>query len=273
MVIAFRTRLFLWAALMAALVLAAVVVLGWSRVLAFEVDRLDERLCQEARRLGPQAARAEDLPRLERDMLGKLHLGAPEQLHLAFHSADGQTRLASPRPGPAVPGEGADWKPAAQRQRGHGQCSVASARLEGVEWRMARYSADEGRGWLAVDLSPTKGELQSALRSALWGVVPASLLLIAAGAWLLASLTMRPVNHLREAMKAMTGQALDQRLPLQGEDREFQDLIQAYNTMLARLEANFRQASRFSADAAHELKTPLTILQGHIEQEIGRAHV
>ena len=69
-------------------------------------------------------------------------------------------------------------------------------------------------------------------------------------------------------MKQVSQQALDQRLPAADEDREFRELIDAYNTMLARLEASFQQASRFSADAAHELKTPLTILRGRIEQAI-----
>ena len=45
----------------------------------------------------------------------------------------------------------------------------------------------------------------------------------------------------------------------------------AYNLMLERLDISFQQASRFSADAAHELKTPLTILQGRIERAITQA--
>ena len=56
------------------------------------------------------------------------------------------------------------------------------------------------------------------------------------------------------------------RLATSGEDREFKELITSYNTMLERLERSFHQASRFSADAAHELKTPLTVLRGNIER-------
>jgi hypothetical protein len=52
-------------------------------------------------------------------------------------------------------------------------------------------------------------------------------------------------------MKSVDRNALGRRLPSRGEDREFAELIGAYNTMLDRLEASFEQASRFSADAAH----------------------
>jgi len=51
MTISFRTRLFVSATLIVACVLLLVVGLGWSRILAFDVERLDERLCMEARRL------------------------------------------------------------------------------------------------------------------------------------------------------------------------------------------------------------------------------
>jgi signal transduction histidine kinase len=58
---------------------------------------------------------------------------------------------------------------------------------------------------------------------------------------------------------------------VQGEDNEFVELIELFNSMLARLERSFKQAHRFSADAAHELKTPLAILQGQLERAIHSA--
>lgn len=110
-----------------------------------------------------------------------------------------------------------------------------------------------------------------ALRQAAVIALPLALVLTGLGAWLLSSLAMKPVTRLRDAMKAVDETALDQRLPAEREDREFQDLIDSYNRMLDRLEASFNQASRFSADAAHELKTPLTILQGRLEAAIARS--
>jgi two-component system heavy metal sensor histidine kinase CusS len=295
--ISFRTRLFAIAALIVAAVLAAVMILGWTRVLDFEVERLDDRLCMEARRLATQPLEADDMPRLEADMLGKLRLNSIDQLMLRFDSTEGaaaskssrwsdgleiaalnwarSARQDEPPPPKARPEKGSSGKaerPEPEERGPRGACSLASFAAGSTQWRAAVFAAPGGRGFVAADLAAPKAELQGAVRGALTLVIPLALVLTALGAWLLSSLTMRPVDRLRDAMKAVTQKALDQRLPGRGEDREFRELIGAYNTMLDRLEASFRQASRFSADAAHELKTPLTILQGRIEQAVRKSN-
>lgn len=310
MVISFRTRLFGVASLIVGTVLAAVMAVGWTRVLEVEVDRLDTRLCMEARRIATQPLRDDDLPALEADIALKLRLGSTEHLKLRFDpsrqnfgappirwrgtpladdlrwtqarrsSPLGQFRAEAPPPAtpPATPSAAAPPgarppPPDGQRNgpRQPGWCALASFASAASDWRAARFETQGGTSVVAVDLASVKAELQGAVQSALTIVVPMALGLTALGAWLLATLSLRPVNRLRAAMKGVTQQALDRRLPSHGEDREFQGLIADYNTMLARLEASFRQASRFSADAAHELKTPLTILQGRIEQAMGRS--
>jgi signal transduction histidine kinase len=64
---------------------------------------------------------------------------------------------------------------------------------------------------------------------------------------------------------------LHQRIATAEADQEFEPLITAFNAMLERLERSFHQATRFSGDAAHELKTPLAILQGELEQALQQA--
>jgi heavy metal sensor kinase len=298
MIVSFRTRLFVVSTLIVGAALASVMVAGWSSLLSVEVERLDARLCMEARRVATQPWHENDLPDLESDMLGKLHLTSVDQIMIAYDAADGDP--GSPlgqwnyrsHENDDFDIDGLNWAKASafrtfepseaehrrtanrheQRDRPLPRdCSLAHFSAFGQQWHAALFQRPNARGFVAADLAATKGELQGALQGALTVVIPLALLLTALGAWLLASFTMRPVNRLRNAMKNVSGKALDKRLPNSAEDREFRELIDAYNTMLARLEANFQQASRFSSDAAHELKTPLTILQGRLEQAIGKS--
>ena len=313
MTLSFRTRLFAVASAIVVFTLASVLVLGWSGLLKYQTDRLDERLCLEARRLATQMLDSDNLARLEADVLVRLRLVSREQLLFKVKQMDDETAFQSTRwtaaldamamtwalphfregnpegpggppperpdfpPPPRADGFGPPHRPepAARADRGArpppGRCSITSFSFENAQWRAARFELPRRQSVLAADLSATRSELQGAIRQALVFMVPLALLLTALGAWLLASLTMRPVNRLRMAMHGVTKAALDQRLETGGEDREFKELIAAYNVMLERLQSSFQQASRFSADAAHELKTPLTILRGRIEQAIKKS--
>jgi two-component system, OmpR family, heavy metal sensor histidine kinase CusS len=101
--------------------------------------------------------------------------------------------------------------------------------------------------------------------------LPAILLLVALAAWFLAGVALRPLYRVDDAIRRVTSQGLDQRIDEGEADWEFATLIQTFNQMLGRLEHSFQQASRFSGDAAHELKTPLAVLQGQLEREIQQA--
>ena len=109
------------------------------------------------------------------------------------------------------------------------------------------------------------------LRHAFLLAMPLALILIAAGASWLASQAIKPVTRLTESAEKTTAQGLGERIPAEGSAVEFSKLVSVYNDMLSRLELSFNQASRFSADAAHELNTPLTILLGHMDDALQSA--
>jgi two-component system, OmpR family, heavy metal sensor histidine kinase CusS len=119
---------------------------------------------------------------------------------------------------------------------------------------MAEYYADAGR-----------------YRRALLGAIPAALLFLAAGGWLISQRALKPVALITRTAEKITARALDQRVPRVDSDKELTHLVEVINGMLDRLEKSFGQAVRFSADAAHELQTPLTILQGELDAAVQHA--
>lgn len=125
---------------------------------------------------------------------------------------------------------------------------------------------------IAVSLNSVEREML-AIRNIFLISIFVVLFLITGGAWWLSGNALRPIRRLTRAIEQVTVKGLDQRVPIGTTDVEFVELIQVVNQMLESLERSFKQASRFSGDAAHELKTPLAILQGELEWTLQKAEV
>jgi len=145
---------------------------------------------------------------------------------------------------------------------------VVSRVAEGQSWRIGLATSDRSHLAVAVGTRSIDGDMQG-IRNAFLLAMPLALVLIGFGGWVFSRRALSPLQKLTAASRRVTAQGLDQRISSEGEDREFGELIEVFNGMLERLERSFNQAHRFSADAAHELKTPLAILQGQLERAIG----
>ena len=137
-------------------------------------------------------------------------------------------------------------------------------------WRLAIMGNDELRLVVGLSYEAVAADL-ARLRNIFLATLPIAVLLIGGGGWLVAGSALRPLRSITQTAERVTAQGLDQRIPVSHEDPEITRLIQVLNRMMDRLEASFRQASRFSADASHELKTPLTIMQGELENALQSA--
>ncbi|MGF1936665.1 MAG: ATP-binding protein [Nostoc sp. ChiQUE02] len=134
-------------------------------------------------------------------------------------------------------------------------------------WRIGATRFPNVQVAIAVSLQAVDQEM-AIIRNIFLVSIPGALLLVAVGAWLVSGGALRPIRQLTGVIQQVTVKGLDQRIPIGTTDVEFVELIQVFNLMLERLERSFTQASRFSGDAAHELKTPLTILQGELERTL-----
>lgn len=148
------------------------------------------------------------------------------------------------------------------------------------EWRY------EGRAWrglernVVVDQRPVSIQLMldvtthqvfsHQLAGWLWaGLGLAALLSVLLG-WLLVRSGLRPLRQVTEVIASVSARSLEERIE-QEVPAELRALVRAFNAMLARLEDSFVRLSNFSADIAHELRTPVTNLLTHTEVVLTRA--
>jgi two-component system sensor histidine kinase VanS len=82
-----------------------------------------------------------------------------------------------------------------------------------------------------------------------------------AGGWMLAGRMLAPLSRIADATRTAASGSLSHRIQLPGRRDEFRELADAFDGMLARLEAHVAEQQRFAANASHELRTPLAVTQ------------
>ncbi len=94
----------------------------------------------------------------------------------------------------------------------------------------------------------------------LW-TIPALLVLSALGGYILSRRALKPVDHITAATRLISVSNLSRRLPVPETRDELQRLSETCNEMLARLESAVNEITRFTADASHELRSPLAFMR------------
>ena len=102
-------------------------------------------------------------------------------------------------------------------------------------------------------------------RSNILVALPIILVLGALGGWVLARRSLSPIGYIASKARSITSENLSERLTPRGTDDEMDDLIRTINEMIARLESSFKRMAEFTADASHELKTPICAMRGEAE--------
>ncbi len=180
---------------------------------------------------------------------------------------DGQGRVLAASAGadrlvPALP---ADLRAAAL----DGPLTTPGARF-GVQspMRVVAVTAGDPQSPTSIVVATPAGDIDEAVRVVRLAVIigyAVLLAVMAAVAWRLISATLRPVEELRAGAEAITGASTSDSLPVPDSRDEIRRLAETLNDMLGRLESSRQRQRAFVADAAHELRSPLTSLRTQLE--------
>ena len=234
-------------------------------------QRIDRELVQESRELR-QLASGNDPETGEPfnaragrifEVFLERNIPAPNEVLLTF--VDGEPYLRSRPVTPYHLDEDpelvARWASLAETERG--DIDTPAGRVEYLAVPLLRGDRPQGVFVAAIFRDREREVVDSALRVVV-GVGVAMLLVGSVLAWLLADRVLRPVTAVTETARSISGGDLSRRIPVSGHD-EIAVLGETFNEMLARLQTAFETQRRFVDDAGHELRTPITIVRGHLE--------
>jgi two-component system heavy metal sensor histidine kinase CusS len=256
----FRLKLALWAALLCGVVLLAFVAASSLIVYDNMLEEADFQLKQNANRLVERIREKKGTPEQLQDKMRRATISAePAELSVIRLLQNGDLLLADP-----------EWlTPPGIQSNAPGR--LKTVRHDGESWRvMARHWEEDGFEILiAIELSEITDEVIRMAKTYL-AALPVALLIIGIGAWWIARQSVRPIRLMTGTAERVTAGHLSERIAEhQGRD-EIARLTRVFNRMMDKLERSFQQTSRFSSDASHELRTPLAVLQGKIEEALGR---
>ncbi|GGM57565.1 two-component sensor histidine kinase [Longimycelium tulufanense] len=271
-----RTRIMLWLLAVMCVVFAGVVLLVRGFLLADVDRRINAGLEQEVGEFRDFAAEATD-PRTGRRLVDpyevvQTHLRSqyPEQFEIHLGLVRRQDRLHSVRQGDPpydVRQDTALLRRIADDPAPTGQFVTPAGPLRWAKVRALPPADQPGLtpAWFVTGFfvdgvrAPAESAVRLLLIVSLFGLV-----LAAAVAWVVAGEILAPVRAVRQAAAEISEQDLTRRIPVRGRD-DIAALAEQFNAMLDRLEEAFNAQRRFVDDAGHELRTPITIVRGHLE--------
>jgi two-component system OmpR family sensor kinase len=266
-----RVRVSLRYVLLLALATAGSILVAREVIVAQIDDRIDEALTQEVRELerlkggrDPETGRPLG-QRVRRIFDLYLQRNVPTRGEAFLTFVDGEPYRRSARVVPYRLDQDPElvrrWGSIDRSDRGHvstpgGEIEFLAVPLQG---------GGETRGVFVVAIfRHFETDDLGTITAALAGVGAAVLLIGALLTWRGAQRVIAPMHAVTRTAHQITETDLSRRIPVQGED-EVAELARTFNEMLDRLESAFATQRRFLDDAGHELRTPITIVRGHLE--------
>lgn len=135
-------------------------------------------------------------------------------------------------------------------------------------WRVVTARADSPAGPLTIKVGRSLAAFEHESHELLFTFLltgPLTFLVATGGGYFLARRALQPVQVMTQTAKQITADRLHQRVGVGNPNDELGELAQTLNEMIERLERSFVEMQRFTADAAHELRTPLAVLRNEAE--------
>lgn len=208
----------------------------------------------------PRAELIEAIERVKagliRDATGQPHLDLPADPDFTYAvvTPQGVTLFASARPPAEVP---TGWSMGFLRKGDQTVAGEESDSAVGPVYIRVGIDIHGRQGWFAVLSRELDEELLPVLLPTLLAALFIGALTLRDG--------LRPLDRLAAAASGITPAVSERRLPLEDLPQELVPLVRAINAALDRLDQGFRAQRDFTADAAHQLRTPLAILSAHLD--------
>jgi signal transduction histidine kinase len=268
-----RARILIGALTLLAATLAVSIVADRALLLSQLSDRIDDQLAQEVAEFQQLAQDGIDPERGEAfgadvkaifDTFFARNIPDTDEVFLGL--VDGRPYLRTAGAPYPVEREAAlvqAW--ASATQPAYGTTATGGGELRWLVVPVLVTGQDEAAGTFVVARFPAgeRSEVDDAIRAA--AVVGLLAFLVAtAAAWAIAGRVLAPLRELATAADSVREDNLDQRIPVEGSG-ELADLTLTFNAMLDRVEGAFATQRAFLDDAGHELRTPITVIRGHLE--------
>jgi signal transduction histidine kinase len=262
-----RTRIAAWFIGFFALAMGASILVTYEALLIRLDQRVDEDLRQEVAELRNLVDETDPASRSDVGRIFTVYLqrNVPSENEALITFVNGEPHRRSR---PIVPYR-LDQDPAlverwaTLREPDRGRVSTPAGRVEYLAVPVGPERSTHGVFVAAIFRDREKSEVNAAVTAV--GAFGFAVLLVASLiAWRLADRVIKPVRELTTTARSISETDLSARIPERGRD-EVAQLAATFNSMLGRLERAFESQRRFLDDAGHELKTPLTIIRGHLE--------
>jgi len=272
-------RLAFWYALASLLTLGCFFWAGRHLVEQHMIHSLDAGLTAEfeqvKRRLGPDAG-----PMSAAQISERLSTNASVRFSIEIHAADGRllyrSRNLNNRPIPAGPAPGPLVAQAVNRLLQSlkigppGPASNARRTYDAVvgdlgEMHIGEFRLDDRTVFVAVSKEQVR-TLVMAYQEVFYGMVALMLVASSVIGFFLSHILLRPLRQIQATATHIGSDNLSERIPVSAVKDEMSNLARLLNQMFDRLEASFTQTRRFTAEASHELKTPLSLIRLQAEK-------